>query len=222
MALVEVVTEDLVHLRDTWDDDITESRLRQDSGILRRLLIDRGGTFRRAWRATGNKREPRVIAPDLKTYLGGFDRRKIVFMVAGGIVYHGIGTAVASTVEGGTPPGSHLPQGYNPLTEQRLSSFMDGPTIIAGGVTINRRELINYITNKLGGVHYDESRQADDSASRALDALPVNVVYVGGNSSNPDLRYLEMLAVGRLLVDSPDVRSWMAEQQGAAPVSAVP
>jgi len=208
VSVIELVVDDLATLRDTWNDDITTSRLRNDSGILRKLMID--GVLGRAWKATGRRGELRVLAPDLKGYLGNFDRSKIVLAQAGGAVYRGVTLALNMVVEGDVSPGGNYDGGESPYREQPLSRYTDGPTIVARGVTVKRRELIQYVANKLGGVHYDEKRRADDYAFRALDNLPQQIVW--NDAGGFDLRYYEMLAVGQLLVQAPDVVKWLDEQ----------
>jgi len=208
MSVVDVVLDDLVVLRETWNDDITTPRLRTDSGILRKLLVN--GVLGQAWRASNHRGEPRILAPDLKGYLGDFDRSKIIFAQAGGATYHGIELTLQMAVNGRVSPGEEFSkQNDSPYRSQSLSRFTDGPTIIAGGVTVKRRVLIQYVANKLGGVHYDETRKADEGVFKALDDLPQRIVLnVAGGF---DIRYYEMLAIGQLLVLSPDIAEWLAE-----------
>ena len=70
---------------------------------------------------------------------------------------------------------------------------------------------IQYVANKIGGLHYDESRKDTDAAFKALDDLPQQIVW--SDDGGFDLRYYEMLAVGQLVVTSPDVQEWMAEHR---------
>lgn len=207
MSIVDLALDDLALLRDTWNDDISTARLRADSGILRKLLVD--GVLGRAWRASGRVREPRILAPDLKGYLGEFERRKIVLAQAGGATYRGMTLNLNMIVEGEVSPGGHYADGEDPRRPMPLTRFVDGPTLVAGGVTIKRRELIQYVANKIGGLHYDESRKGTDTAFKALDSLPQQIVWNAAGGF--DLRYYEMLAVGQLVVTSPDILDWMAE-----------
>lgn len=208
MSLIDVVLDDLVILRDTWnDDDITEARLRNDSVILRKLLVD--GLLGRAWHESNHKGEPRVLAPDLKSFLGDFDRIKIPFVQAGGATYRGVELSFMMVlIDTPEPPGAgyELVDGspYRPL---QLSRFVEGPSIVAAGVTAKRREVIKYVSNKLGGAHYDPNRDWNDLVFRALDGLKPE--FVRGNPFGLDCRYFEMLAIGQLIVGSPDISNWI-------------
>lgn len=205
--------EDLALLRNTWNDDIAPARLRNDSAILRKLLIH--GDLARAWRDSGRQGEPRVTAPDLKHYLGDFDRKKIVLAQAGGATYRGLTLALNMVVEGAVSPGAHYPEGESPFKELPLSRFVDGPTIVAGGVAVKRSDLIKYVANKMGGAHFDETRKATDMAFKALDGLPQQIVWNGAGDF--DIRHYEMLAIGQLVVTSAPIASWMNECGQTAP-----
>ncbi len=150
-----------------------------------------------------------MLAPDLKDYLGDFDRKRIVLAQAGGATYRGITLALNMVVEGSEAPGAHYPDGKSPYRAFSLSRFADAPAIVARGVTIGRVDLIKYVANKMGGVHYDESRKTTDHAYKALDSLPEQIVWDDGR--NFDLRYYEMLAIGQLMVAAPDIETWLAE-----------
>ena len=160
-------------------------------------------------RASGRVREPRILAPDLKGYLGDFERSKIVLAQAGGATYRGMTLILNMVVEGEVSPGGHYADGEYPRRSMPLTRFVDGPPFVAGGVTIKRRELIQYVANKIGGLHYNESRKGTDSAFKALDSLPQQIVWNAAGGF--DLRCYGMLAVGQLVVTSPDIVDWVAE-----------
>ena len=57
-----------------------------------------------------------------------------------------------------TPP----PDVPFPIKDYRLSEFLSTPTLIVVGHSLSRRQLIKYVANKLGGVHYDTSRNRSE------------------------------------------------------------
>lgn len=78
--LVKTVAEDLAHLASSWTTDLTTERARRESGILRRLLVDRD--YAKAWTVAQLPRTPLVRAPDLDTALAGVKRGHVAFSMA--------------------------------------------------------------------------------------------------------------------------------------------
>ncbi len=211
--LLALVADDLTRLREDWDSEMSERRLRQDTVIIRRLLVDHGaGTLRPAWQMTGRRGDPRVIAPDLARILGDFPRARVKMANAGGVEWRGLVVAGGSLVEGSAAPG---PEDADIMRDQSLSRFVDGPCMVVDGVSIKRRELIQYVANKKGGVHYDPVRQPEELAFKALDVAPFGFgVVVDGATWPLDAKYVELLAIGKLLVDSPAIAELLEELDG--------
>lgn len=77
------------------------------------------------------------------------------------------------------------------------------------------------MTNKLGGVHYDDVRRPEEHSTEiVLDGLGHRprsdtglVLSFGGTVDHPGLHlvYLELLSIGQAVVNSPGVRA-LAEQ----------
>jgi hypothetical protein len=75
--LVRSVGEDLRHLRETLNTDVTDAALRRSSTLLRRLAVQ--GDYGKAWRWLGLKREPVVRAPQPDDVLGRISARRLVY-----------------------------------------------------------------------------------------------------------------------------------------------
>jgi hypothetical protein len=193
--LVDIVQEDLAHLRDTWDDELTEGRLRRDSAVLRRLLVE--GALGRAWRAAGHRGEPRVPFHDQMSSLNAEARFFTVWASNGGAEHRQAYIA-----------GIRLHAGQDtvhPVADASLplSRYVDGTVAIAMGRAVKRRDVVAYVANKLGGVHYDERRH-EGHVFAALDRV-LDAATIGGFSPV----HWELLAVGQLLLRSPEISDWL-------------
>jgi hypothetical protein len=78
--------------------------------------------------------------------------------------------------------------------------------MIVAGQAINRREIINYVANKLGGVHFDKNRKPDERAFKVLDDHRGKLHLQG-----IDILYYELLAIGQHLLRSGDISGWLPE-----------
>ena len=61
--LLNVVYSDLCYIRDEWDEVIEDDKLRRDSTVLRRLLVD--GDLLRVWNITDFHEQPKINSPSL-------------------------------------------------------------------------------------------------------------------------------------------------------------
>ena len=69
------------------------------------------------------------------------------------------------------------------------------------GVEVSREDLIKYVANKLGGVHYDPSR----GGRLRLKFIALDMVRKKSKLMHLDGVYFEFLATARHLVDSPSI-----------------
>jgi hypothetical protein len=191
MTVLDDVRADLEHIRDTWDNDITEARLKADSAVLRRLLID--GTLQAAYAADGQKGEPKVWAPDLAAMIPPNWLSKVALASAGGAEHREMMIAAVLIAEG-TQPVPTPPD--PPMRQFALSDFTGAIVIRSDGVMVSRRDVIRFAGGKLSTMLY-----GDAAAARALTA-----------TRNFDIQGFpayawEVLAAGQLLLRSADVSS---------------
>jgi hypothetical protein len=203
---VRVVTEDLEFIRDEWRESIPESALRRSSNVLRTLLVH--GELAKAWRSLGFEKQPVVSAPDLLSIIRDRPRPRIELAIAGGAHYKGM--QVMAVIQGSyrlSPEEFAESSRRGPYADHRdfpLSKLLESPCLIFRGSTINRRELIHYIANKLGGTHLDMSRDDEKDLDRRLKEID----YLQGAFQVLDLppTYFELLSLGQSLVASPDIQ----------------
>ena len=202
-SLLEIVRSDLAYLYDEWDEDITDDSLRRSSPVLRRFLVH--GDLLRAWRRVGFDDQPQIIAPTLEEHLKRVPTEDINFATAGGAVHKGV-TVAALCVRRSKPIFAEEMKiikelsALGPVVEKkhRLMEFVESPCIIVKGAAFARRELIQYVANKLGGAHYDETRDAKlillDDALKTTRVADKNSVYY------------ELLSIGQGLARAPDIQ----------------
>lgn len=198
--LRQIVAEDLAHLRDSWGNgDVTDSVLRRDSVILRRLLV--AGDLQNAWEEQGNERDIRISGLQFTPDLGGIPRGAIDHMQTGevsfpnGAVSYGV-VVLAKILD------------YGPVFDEidlPLQEYLDAPVIYTGLAQVRRRHVINYFANKRGGAHFDSRRnRRGDHTFEILDAVFAEFELMERNAF-----YLALLSTGQDLCRSRDVQLLM-------------
>jgi len=216
IRLVSIVKEDLEFLRNEWDQSVLDASLRRSSNVLRNLLVE--GQFGKAWRALGRAKEPRVTAPDLDVLVDTLDLATVSFASAGGAKSEGMRARaslflnVAQTLDQiragrqGGPFGSDRVFG--------LSQFLRSTCLVHDGVRITRRELIQYVANKCGGVHIDFSRDPSKELERKF--LKLDSIRDHGEVAGRSAIYYELLSVGQAVAEAEDTRQFLEDVAAAA------
>lgn len=202
---IQTIVEDLLHLKHSWSDVVDDAILRRDSAILRRLLIE--GVLNKAWNILGFSQKICVVAPRAEFFLETNDSHKIDFILAGGGLYQGIIAALAMHNKG--KETVKLPSHLNPIEHKfTLSEFLDSISIFVENTSISRCELIQYVANKLGGVHIDFSRKG--RLAQKFETLDRNIERFKFKGKPPlkgkNTVYFELLSIGQLLSNSEDVK----------------
>lgn len=221
--LVDVTFADLGHIAKEAGPECDDHQLRRVSVQLRNLLIE--DCLVRSWKLLQlQPKSPAIVAPRLRTdELGPAD-----FAVAGGGNLGGVSIGGIQSM-----PGRVLsPDEVKALYEQgkkdtehafSVSEYKDSCAIYCSGQKISRRQLVQYVANKKGGAHLDNTRKKDEQAYSALDsALKAPMVFGGrlGQDAKSDLPgknavYLELLSIGQHLTNSPDVKRFIEAAQAA-------
>lgn len=99
-----------------------------------------------------------------------------------------------------------------PEEEFGLRRFIEAPCMVVEGAAIPRRVLIKFVSNKLGGAHFDSRRgdSAEDQNFRRLDLIGKTLAVADKNSV-----YYELLSTGQFLVRAPDIMAFC--EKAAAP-----
>lgn len=198
--LLATVVSDLRYIRDEWKEDISDDALRRGSGVLRRLVVH--NDLQRAWKIARFEREPTIpcsVLPDMPP-------EQLEFASAGGASCNGAVVQSVIAPRGGFPPhlmsvlARRMQAGM--LTDVvPLSKFASATCIVIDGVEIPRRVVIKYVSNKLGGSHFDLKRNDTEGALfRALDRTR----EVWKVAEKP-VMYFELLAIGQCLAASADL-----------------
>ena len=203
--LEESVRSDLEHLATSWIQPQGEAAVRRDSAVLRRLLLDGSGTLRRYRQQLRLKGDPKIRAIDLMAAIPG-DWSTVILAAAGGAQ---VGGVVIQLIETRSAPPPEPPSVTFPTKLYPLSNFLMTPCMIVAGHPVNRKEVIQYVANKLGGVHLDTSRKADEIAYKALDEHRGEFSVL---NSEIDLLYYELLAIGQHLLRSDDISSLVSPE----------
>jgi hypothetical protein len=202
--IVTIVRQDLLYLKEEWDQEISDESIRRSSNVLRNLLVE--DQFGRAWRLVGLERQPKVIAPDLEHYIDDLDGLKISLAFAGGALYHGK-KIFAFTMGRYALSPEHIKKRADkgPFAlekEYYLSEYLKSICMVVRGIKIGRRQLIKYVANKLGGTHIDFQRDPSSEEGQqyiALDSIPNNI-EVGEKRA----LYLELLSIGQCIANAAD------------------
>jgi len=212
--LVGIVAADLSFLHAEWDEEVDDHSLRRSSTILRRLLVE--GVLQRAWKAAGLDKEPSITASTLEPILNRFPLDKLTFAAAGGARYRGAELRGALIANYAFSP-DEVRKGFEdglPSATTGLRAFTEAPCIVVNGELVSRRILVQYVANKLGGAHLDQTRgaTAKERLYRLLDQARREIMLL----DKPAV-YFEVLSMGQALVASPDIESFRcaAEETGA-------
>lgn len=207
--LVKYVTEDLEWIRATLATEPPESILRQISGTLRRLLVDGGGLLQRARKLQGQQGEPELLGADLHVALGVLDipLDGVMLAIAGPykLARHGSKELSVWIV---TDRPFKRPAKVKELTHLPLSQYLAAPGLRlrhpddAAGRFISRISLLKYIANKLGGVHYDPSR--DQKGDEEFEYLDRSILFSTDVDGHPP-HYVVLLSITQALVRTPEV-----------------
>lgn len=208
---VSVVAEDLHFLREEWDKEATDSSLRRSSAVLRRLLVD--NDFGQAWRAVGLPKGPLVKAVEMSAVINNRPIQSVEFAHAGTVTHKGMMVFGAAVYNRALSP-AEIRKGFQggPDYEGRkmaLKRFLEGAIIIVKGTRIDRRELILYVSNKLGGAHFDARRRDSNPLEkkfRLLDTLREEEMVV----ADKDAIYLSLLSIGQNVAEAEDVGKFLA------------
>ncbi len=90
-----------------------------------------------------------------------------------------------------------------------LPEYLRAPCVIFQGTSVPRQHLIQYVSNKMGGVHWDPlrvGRKAKDASFAALDSVAGTA-----NLAGKDPVYFELLAIGQCLLKAPQIATLLAD-----------
>jgi len=213
--IIKVVAEDLKYLMDEWDQEVSDTSLRNTSTTLRRLISD--DDLGKAWRLLGLAKEPIINAISLDELLGTIKLVHINQAFAGGAVYNNIQIKDIFEYNPGVTH-DEIMQNYERKRNIapklfKLSEYRRSPCIILQGEKISRRELILYVSNKLGGAHFDPKR--NDKKERERKFLLLDNYRDDYKLAGKDSVYFELLSIGQSIVKSSDIKVFLDRSKHA-------
>jgi hypothetical protein len=205
---LKVLSEDLEYLAKEWNkQDISESGIRITSNLLRRLLIDNllnNKCLRFINQELGIKKIRIMDYP----FHGNVSDQEFYFH--GGAINKNIEIAQVK-IHSRALSASELSSSYkhskkNFIKEPiELDKYLNSTVIVIKGVSINRAQLIKFVCNKDGGVHFDSKRdtkKSEDKVFELIDEFSDLNFKIG--EMNPF--YRELLNLGQKLTLSPDIQ----------------
>lgn len=160
-------------------------------------------------------KEIRILAPAICRLITEAELKQKKYYQAGGAKYKGVQIQSTSLIDGAMTP-EEVKASYERTKDVigksypvKLGVFLKQTSFVVDGVLINREEVIKYVTNKLGGAHYDNTRSNSSQQSglsledkyALLDKVRSGTIVADKNAI-----YYELLSIGQRLVNSRDVR----------------
>ena len=189
--------EDIKHLREKWDQRIDDTSLRIGSTTLRKLLVN--DDLQKTWGVMGFRTPLLIEAVSLKTIQKLIPVQNILIASAGGAKYNGVEVRGLFKAEITPAENQKLARLIPPKDSVGIKEFLRTPCLIYKGQAINRKELICYVANKLGGAHFDEKRENGDKEKifLLLDEMKEEVKILDKN-----VVFFELLAIGQAVAES--------------------
>ncbi len=206
--LMQTVLEDLQRLRENWDEEASDSLLRQESILLRYLLIQDGGALFKCAELLG--RFLKVEGP-FPPEVTSQPINKLTYYQAGGALYKGA-KVMACGVYSGVLTEKQIRKSYGAIDPNMqafrfytLHEYLQRPCFITEGRRITREKLIRYICNKMGGGGHFELG--------SLGGLNADLESIrnGNIIADKNAVYYELLAIGQSLVSSKSVKALESE-----------
>lgn len=181
---------------------------------MRRLLVDQHPTLQVLRKLNGQRGEPKVLSVDLPK-----DSSAAIFASGGEVaagtrieqvsVHH---KALSAEEVKRLYEASKREREEEPPKARPVSVWLSSPGIRVRGVKISRREIIKFVANKLGGVHWDPNRN-ETPGDRALDQLRTSPTV---QVMELDLVYNQLGVIVRELLASREVEELLQQAEGAS------
>jgi hypothetical protein len=198
------LVENLDRLAKKMPDLTSDEEIKDQATRLRLLLVY--NEYGAGWTSVGLPGKPKILAPDVMASVGPNLTEILLAFSSGATVGGGQATAPIWSNRIPTPEERAARQAKGPPVPIALSlgRFVEGKSVIVKGTTIVRRQVINYVTNKLSVAHYDAARdpdellldQVNDGRDTVLGLRPV---------------FNELLSYAQQLLNSADTQRFLAE-----------
>lgn len=196
LEAIRIVKSDLDFIKSEWNNEADDDSLRRYSPTLRQLLVDEGGLLLKVQEWL-NYQIYLQAPPDP---LISTEKEKINFYTAGGAKYQNM--TIQSLYEVNyAMSAQEIKQRYensknNIKVKYSLVEFLNTSCVIYKGEVFSRVELIKFVSNKLGGAHYELDEKKMARMGLLLDVK--NAYTVAGKNAI----YFEILSIGQMLMAS--------------------
>lgn len=205
--LLQLTLDDLNYLSDEWHQEVDDSLLRITSPILRNLLI----YDRLKLTADSLQHRIRIMAPAIYKAVPEEELLAYSYWQCGGAKHKGT-WVMASGMKNSAMSPEEIKANYGRTKSVigksfpvKLASYLKQTSFVVQGTKIPRSTVIKYVCNKLGGTHYDTSRDHGNDEIEAqfslLDKVKSQIVVADKNAI-----YFELLSIGQRISNSRDVR----------------
>jgi len=203
---LRIIPEDLQQIRENWDNEVNDTRLRQEAILLRQLLVQDRGMLLIAseWLNTCLKVMGPLPLNQMLSRKGG----KVLFYQAGGAVYRGMEVRGVGIREG-VSPSPDPAKAHKRIIEKieagkcyTLTEYLHSPCFVLEGELVTRINLIKYVCNKMGGGGHFELGALSKKLEK-LDNVRQNYIVADKNAV-----YYELLAIGQALANSPSIQKF--------------
>jgi hypothetical protein len=216
---IETVAGDLDFIKTTWSDQPTKALARVYASLLRRLLVER--MYEAAWSFMKFADVPKITACDLDESIRKIDPKFIHYAYAGGAPTrpaHFTNFALIVIPSSNLTPEEQLEKAEQIDRQQfhkvkrdfQIGEFYTSSSVVTGDARTSREGIIRYVSNKIGGVHWDNKRREwhdpVGSRHRVLDEGHVRVAPL-------DVPLYEVVSIAHALVSSSDTEKFLDECQ---------
>jgi hypothetical protein len=173
MTSVQIVKADLEWLAKAFGDGTDDrDELRRSSAVVRRLLVD--GLLQQARKEAGATGQPTLDIYPLSQILDMSHLGEVTLVAAMGWRIGSRQLGPSSFGEGDLPA---LPEPIV-VASITLPRFLGAPCLVTHGHSVTRRQVIKYVANKMGGVHFDTRRnRAGDDYIEYLERLDDFMIF---------------------------------------------
>lgn len=179
------------------------------------------------WRIAGFDGQPTFNAVDLQTAIARVEPRYIHYAYAGGAST--LGAQHSGYMLLVVPKAEAEAEGHEAVVRRVTSTFQPGPrrafpldefctspAVISGNASVSRLAVIQYVANKLGGVHWDNERGAWTDPVGSRDRLLDEGHLIVGRLPAP---LYEVVSIAQAVATSEDTARFIAKVAEIAPES---
>jgi hypothetical protein len=221
--LLRIIRDDLVFLKNLNFGKPSRTEVRLASVVLRRLLHE--GLLQAGWNICFENGSPVITATDLEAMLDQVQAKYIHYAYAGGAHTEGAQhtgyflLVIPKEEFDANDPETKIReiQSFLKPGEKKdflLPDFISSPCVTSGAASVSRLELLKYVANKLGGVHWDNERGGWTGPVSSRHLLLDEGHLIVGRLPAP---LYEVLSIAEAIATAPDIEKFCNKVGETAP-----